>query len=366
VEATVAGRPQRFAARLLVGADGAGSAVARAAGLQMNDARYVLASIRGYCRGLPLDRTILFFEEAFFPGFGWMFPVAPELCNVGVGMVKEPLTKFRIRLKDFYKNLEAFIQAMARRSGVKVEIEPHRGWPIKTYGGARRNYFDRGLLIGEAGCFVDPISGEGIPLAMESAQLALPVVRRAFERGDFSTAVLADFERRWREHWDPDLKVSDLVVSLVRNRHLVDLWMQSFKVMGMTARGDQDYALKTGGILAGLVPNRDGFSADIVGKSLVHGPAFWMEAFDISSHRLAPDALAAGLRLAAWAAGVAQSGLEDAAWCRDWADEVGAKQREVFRLLVTAQLRAPQPPPAWRAGAGWQAAPAARVGAAHA
>ena len=138
VEAKKAGKLNRFAARVIVGADGANSIVARFADLAMNDSRYIYPSIRGYCRGPQFDQAILYVDEDFFPGFGWIFPVRGDLSNVGVGMVKETLGKHRISLKDFWQRFETFIESIANKSGKTAEISCTKGWPIKNYGGARR------------------------------------------------------------------------------------------------------------------------------------------------------------------------------------------------------------------------------------
>ncbi len=331
VRAGVQTSPRRFAGRLIVGADGAQSTVARKVGLDMQDHRYVLASIRAYSHGLPLRETILAFDEEFFPGFGWIFPVKDDTCNVGVGMVSEPLTKEGIHLKAFFARFREFLETLAEHHGHRVEIGRPVGWPIKTYGGARRNYFDRGLLIGEAACLVDPISGEGIPLALESAAIAADTIRDVFRSGDFSERGLAGYESRWRARFDPDLKISDLIVSMIRNRHLVKLWMTSFEVMSRTALDDEQYALKTGGILAGLVPNREGLSPDVVLKSIFHGPEFWLRLFEISPQRLLPDLVNRLLDAASWQSTALQHVLNDVEWSANWWREIDQKQRQVFR-----------------------------------
>ncbi len=339
VEAQQAGRKKRFAGRVIIGADGANSVVARFADLMMNDARYVFPSIRGYCRGLSFEEAILFVDEDFFPGFGWIFPVRGDLSNVGVGMVKETMGKHGISLKDFWRRFETFIQSIAHKRGKSVEITSTKGWPIKSYGGARRNFFERGLLIGEAACFVDPISGEGIPLALESAELGFETLKLAFDRGDFSTNTLADYERRWKNRWDPDLKVSDLIVSIVRNRYLTKLWIHSFRVMGMTAHRDENYAHKVGGIMAGLIPNREGFSPEVFIKSFLHGPPFWLEAFGIRTQHTFFDTLTRGIEWFNWELGVGRDLLNDFDWFKGWAFEVNQKQRDLVKILENAPPR---------------------------
>ena len=153
-----------------------------------------------------------------------------------------------------------------------------------------------GLLVGDAGCFVDPISGEGIPLALESAAwrpkrfAALsPRASSVPRRCRISNAVGVTLR--------PDLDLSDLVVSATRNRRLVKVWIQCLRVIGMTASRDRDYARKLGGILAGLVPSRDGLSADVFVKSLMHGPTFWIEAFRASPASFPTEILRRGADL---------------------------------------------------------------------
>jgi geranylgeranyl reductase family protein len=331
VDATVSGRPQRFGGRVVVGADGAHSIVARAAGLTMDDPRYTVPALRAYCTGLPVREAILYLEEEFFPGYAWIFPIKDDLSNVGVGMVKESLTRHGLTLNGFYARFRTFIERLAAERGARVSLTPSVGWVIKTYGGARRNYFDRGLLIGDAGCFVDPISGEGTPLALETARIASETIDDAFRRGDCSADGLATYESRWRTRYDRDLRVADLMVSLARNRHLTKLWAQSFRLMGMTAAGDPDYARTVGGIMAGLVPARDGLSPNVLLKSLVHGPSFWMRAFDITPERWLTDLMSGGLRLVSWQAKVLRDSLDDYEWSKAWLLEVQAKWLEVLR-----------------------------------
>jgi len=327
ISAEVDGRPRRFLSRLIVGADGASSVIARQAGMESRDPRHVQLAMRGYCRGLPLKHAILFFDEDFFPGYGWVFPINESLANIGVGMVKESLQRDSLRLRRFYARVVEFVREMAREAGADIEVTPPAGWPIKTYGGASRNYFDRGLLIGDAGCFVDPISGEGIPLALQSASLAAQTIRTAFAAGRFGADVMADFEARWRGVFDADLRLADLVVTAIRNRRLVKVWTQSLRVIALTASQDRAYAEKVGGILAGLVPCRAALSADVVLKSLLHGPEFWLRTLALS-RSVARDAEAEP-----GASGTRTSG-EELVWLQEWAAEVAAKQIGVAGRLL--------------------------------
>jgi geranylgeranyl reductase family protein len=334
VSAEIDGRPQRFLSRLIVGADGASSVVARQAGMEVRDARHVQLTTRAYCRGLRLEHAILLFDENFFPGYGWIFPINDSLANIGVGMVKESLQRDSLRLRRFYQRLVQLAREIAREQGADIELTRPAGWPIKTYGGARRNYFDRGLLIGDAGSFVDPISGEGIPLALTSAKLAAQTIHAAFADGRFGADEMADFERRWRGEFDADLSLADLVVTAIRNRKLVKLWTQSLRVIALTASKDRAYAQKVGGILAGLVPCRAALSMDVVLKSLLHGPDFWLRALALAGAERRTDAEPVV------GAAAPRSPADELRWLGDWAAEVTTKQLEVMgRLWASGSAR---------------------------
>jgi geranylgeranyl reductase family protein len=335
IDAEVEGERRAFESRVIVGADGAGSIIARRAGLEMRDPRHVQLAMRAYCRGLPLDEPVLFFTEEFFPGYGWAFPVNDSLVNVGVGMVKESAQRDHLTLKRFYARFIEFVRRLAAEAGVAIELTPAAGWPIRTYGGAKRNYFAHGLLIGDAGCFVDPISGEGIPLALRSASIAAETIRGAFADGEFGLQTMSGFERRWRDQYDVDLGLSDLAVALARNRRLVKVWMQCLRVIGMTASRDREYARTVGGILAGLVPCRDALSVDVVLKSLVHGPDFWIEALGRPGASSARDLFRRGPELFMENSKLALKAATEVDWIAGWASEIAAKQLKIAGLLLT-------------------------------
>ena len=55
------------------------------------------------------------------------------------------------------------------------------------------------LLIGDSAGFLDPITGEGMTLALKCVQAAVPVIKEAFGKGDFGESVLARYaEERFR------------------------------------------------------------------------------------------------------------------------------------------------------------------------
>lgn len=335
VHGKTGGQKVKIKARLVVGADGANSAIAKQAGLESRDPRYVLASVRAYVHGLTIPHTIMFFDERFFPGYGWVFPIRPGLCNIGVGMVKEPLIRDGINLLAFYEQFKLLVHRLADANGQSIEIEPHRGFPIKSYGGARRNYFDGGILIGEAASFVDPINGEGIPLALDSAAIAAREIKRCVDCGDLSENGLSRYESAWRNHFDPDLGISDLVVSLLRNRSMQAFWISLFKTMSFTAQRDKKYADITGGVLGGVVPARKAITPEMFVRALAHPPSFWRDVYNIEEPFDLRQWSARGKKLLSWQTAFSKQIFSEDSWTRDWIKEIATKQASVVAQQVT-------------------------------
>src|SRR5262249_27223112 len=131
--------------------------------------------------------------------------------------------------------------------------------------------------IGEAGGFVDPINGEGIPLAMETAALAAEVIDDALRAGNVSLETMRPFDDRWRAHWEVDLRVADFLTTLIRNRDLRALWLTSFRPLNRRAARDPAYAARVTGVLAGALPNRTLFGAEVVAKSMMQDVELWRD-----------------------------------------------------------------------------------------
>lgn len=220
-------RRSRFRARLVVGADGTSSIVARHFGLFRNDPRYIAVSQRAYVEGTSMDvgEASFFFDTDLFPGYGWMFPIAGGRANIGVGVLKESCNRFGISVPSLFQE---FLQKLKRQhSGcarMKILGKPVGGI-VKTYGGAGPNCFDGGLLVGDAGCFVDPMTGEGITLAAESAMIASSTVAEAVRSGRSDAVFLSRFERDFRQYFDPAMRYLDFCATIMRNRHLREFWL---------------------------------------------------------------------------------------------------------------------------------------------
>ena len=166
-----------FKTRIVVGADGVNSRVARALGLRVSTR--VMTAMEGqifFQEDDPraLERAVQF-DLGFMPqGYAWIFPKGDHF-SVGVYS-----TSRRIR------NLKPFFMSYLRMKGLPVDrkVKLLRSHLIPS-GPGRKDLLgdERGLLVGDATGFADPLTGEGIFYALRGAEIASQIITNAFSLG---------------------------------------------------------------------------------------------------------------------------------------------------------------------------------------
>jgi len=176
----VDGRPP-VRATTVIGADGATSAVAEAAGLV--DRRRALwgFAVRAYL-GEAVELPVIAFWEpspwAALPGYGWVFPGPGGEANVGIGV---GTLGDRARGREAARLLPGFLRHLAEL-GLVADGARHGpvlgGWlkmgmvgTLPAAGGV--------LLVGDAAGLVNPLQGEGISQALRSGWAAATAVLAA-------------------------------------------------------------------------------------------------------------------------------------------------------------------------------------------
>ena len=345
---------------VIVGADGTHSAVARSAGLLRDDPRYIAVSQRAYAEGIRAEtgEAAFFFDRDLFPGYGWMFPLSSGRANVGVGILAETRARHDVRVPRLFESfLERLRRAHPGCAGLRLSGKP-LGGIVKTYGGAGPNYFDGGLLVGDAGSFVDPITGEGITPAAESALIAALVVERAVAEGRADAAFLSRFERDFRAYFDPAMQYLDLCAAAMRNVHMREFWLAAAARGCEEAAADPEFARVAGAGFGGLdvrpldvlarIWQRLSASAGDTAAGLlgVRGAGAFAGSLVESANWLR----AAG----EWNAGWWRSFMADPAWHMAWAADVSAKWLRVAAALpgsADPRLSGPAMAPGGAAGA---------------
>ena len=170
--------------------------------------------IAGHLQGVDAVEPYI---EVFFQEGNEIYaaPLAGDLVLVAILVEKEGMRTFQGQLPRAYHR---FLQAAPGLAGriQNSEVLP----PVAARGplGFRVDpvYRPGLLLLGDSAGFLDPITGEGITLALKSAHAAVPIVRRALETGDVSDRVLAPYAAERARITHDVYKLTQLMLDVTR------------------------------------------------------------------------------------------------------------------------------------------------------
>lgn len=178
-------------------------------------------AIRGYFAGVRdlSDQFEFYFDRELSPGYAWIFPLADGRANVGLGIFSRSDTHHPPSTRGL---LDGFVERHPRLRGAKP-IGPPQGYPLRIdfprYRGAGAGY----LLVGEAAGLVNPVTGEGIDLALESAAIAAEAADAALRRGDTGPRTLAHYDHMLRTRYAGFFRGVHLLLRIATSPRALDL-----------------------------------------------------------------------------------------------------------------------------------------------
>lgn len=182
---------KEFHGNLIIVADGMSSKLALKSGIRskwkINELAIGKCSIMEGNHQLDKECVYVYFKP--YQGYGWIFPLNEKRFNIGVFTFGKDNLKYNIHevYQEFIVNPN--VKKYIPSSNTKIIWSSSYSFPAE--GVLERSlYTDNLMLIGDAGGFVSPISGEGIQTAVISGKVAAETAIKALQEGAYSKDAL--------------------------------------------------------------------------------------------------------------------------------------------------------------------------------
>jgi geranylgeranyl reductase family protein len=213
-------------ARVVVGADGAYSAVAKALGARSGREHYS-AGLRVYYENVSFPGDGNFIELHFFrellPGYLWVFPLPGNKANVGLGMLSSMVSAKKLNMKKILGELIHRDPSLQERFKDARPLENVKGYGLPLGSKKRSLSGNRLLLVGDAASLIDPVTGEGIANAIRSGRVAGDHIMRSFVADDFSAAFNRKYDKEIYRRLGAELRLSTRLQQICRYPWLLNL-----------------------------------------------------------------------------------------------------------------------------------------------
>ena len=251
VVATVDGGREVLRSRLVIGADGRHSAVARALALDTPLRWPRRTGLIAHYRGVTgLERG----GEMHVAGHGYagLAPLEEGLTNVAFVADSAAVAARSGTLQEFFDTGLGRMPAVAARLVGAEQSGNIRGVGPMAHR-ARRVTGDGFLLVGDAAGFLDPFTGDGIYEALRGALLAVPVADAALRAGDLSARRLAPYGVALERTFWAKRQVQRLVQGFIAQPALMN-----YAAARLSSRPDVAATLTS--VLGDLCPAREALS----------------------------------------------------------------------------------------------------------
>ncbi len=178
----IKGNNWRFKAQYIIGADGVKSIVKKYCKIPSKK----IAIAAQYEISLPfdkIDRSIGNWFEVYYTlryGYGWISPNKNSL-KIGVGIISDHL---KMNIWDVLNNFMK--QSIVREKSKDGQIIGRESHLIPMSGPLDKIVGNRCILVGDAGGFVYPGTGEGIYYSIKTGQIAANIINQAIVDNDYN------------------------------------------------------------------------------------------------------------------------------------------------------------------------------------
>ncbi len=223
------GEEVELRAKIVVGADGATSVVARKLGLNNLDTKKSHVAIRAYYENVDMNprRMEIHFLDECMPGYFWIFPVGNNVCNVGLGMLASEIQERRLNLKTLLERAVKNSRISVKFKNAK-QISEIKGWNLPTGAQKRKRAGDGFILVGDAASLIDPLTGGGVGNAVISAKIAADTIKKSLESNDFSHRILSEYEKNLDKRMECEFKERYRIMKLLSDANVVNSVFEAF------------------------------------------------------------------------------------------------------------------------------------------
>jgi len=213
--------PDSFDAKVVVGADGPSSIIARSLGNSYSSPeRDFSPSINFIMKNVECDEDVvqMYFGRNIAPGgYSWIIPKGDSMANVGFGIrrcISTPGTSLLTYLKHFISK-NKIAAPMLKHAKVVSRV----GAIIPVAGPVSKTSSDNAVLVGDAAGHVMASNGGGIPTALSGGSIAGHVIVSHFEK----QTPLSKYDKIWKYEFGKEL---DTALSVLRIADLTDVCMR--------------------------------------------------------------------------------------------------------------------------------------------
>ncbi len=226
-----------YSTKVLIGADGYNSSVARCLGIkEKSEPIPTLVYLMVNVKLNDYESARFYLGSNVAPkGYAWIFPKGEKIAEVGVGV--------RGGVAKIY--LDKFVKIHKDELG-KAQIIDYRGAPVPIGGLISKNYGDGFILVGDAAGTVIPLTGAGIHSSGVAGKCAGETVAKAIVLGDWSENNM----KKWRECYST--WVSKISISLKIMRFLEKLDDKQLNQLRDILRDDDIVKLADGENVRGI------------------------------------------------------------------------------------------------------------------
>jgi 2-polyprenyl-6-methoxyphenol hydroxylase-like FAD-dependent oxidoreductase len=244
-------------ARIVIGADGRGSSVARAVHADEYATKPRLGyGYYSYWRDLPLDG----FTAVSRPDRAWgAFPTNDGLTLVVVGW---PYAQAAAYKADVERNFRATLELAPWFADLvrgATRVEPFLGGAVRGY--LRKPYGPGWALVGDAGYNKDPITAQGISDAFRDAELCATAVDEALTGRQDPTDAMAAYQLTRDAHVLPIYEFTSQMATMAPPPAEVAQLLAA-------VAGNREASDRFAGVIAGTVSPADFFAPEHVGRIL--------------------------------------------------------------------------------------------------